>query len=180
MYTFSLGFLDQMDPWMWGTAFAVLTIMVLLVPRMLQKKKLPARSAPSESSRHTSDRIQLSLEKLMVELFDMSRDINGQLETRITTLHELIRQADNRIQELRRVSGQSIFSDTSSTISMSDLKASAPRQKPLLKTFTSADPEHQKIYALADQGMSLSEISRTSGRPLGEVQLILDLRRAEK
>jgi hypothetical protein len=38
------------------------------------------------------------------------------------------------------------------------------------------DPRHERIYALADQGLSPRDIARELGRPTGEIELILALR----
>lgn len=168
-----------LPPWALPVAIAGATVAMLILPRLVRKKNMAAGNTASPSTKATADRIQLSLEKLMVELFDMSRDINAQLETRISTLHELIRQADGRIRELQGLTGQKKTPDRPASVPLADLKPRAPGERPLLKTATSADPEHRKIYDLSDQGMTLSEISRATGRPLGEVQLILDLRRKE-
>jgi DNA-binding NarL/FixJ family response regulator len=43
-------------------------------------------------------------------------------------------------------------------------------------TTASIDPQHEAVYALADQGKATAEIARQLNRPNGEIELILALR----
>jgi hypothetical protein len=41
---------------------------------------------------------------------------------------------------------------------------------------TASDDRYDEIYALADYGLELAEISQRVGSPVGEIELILGLR----
>ena len=63
-------------------------------------------------------------------------------------------------------------------------KAPAPtaveREEPLRmpERETSTDPLHRRVYELADAGKDVLTIAREIGKPTGQVELILALRRA--
>lgn len=177
---------QSLIPGLLGLAVVVfLIVVVMMIPRLRRRRAGTDRPREmTDAERGTAGRIQRSLERLMVELFDMSRDINAQLQTRIETLNQLIRDADDRIVRLNRLAGQ----DGATPAEPADRQEPTPEatgpgasadEGPALKTGTVADPDHREIYELSDQGATPTEIARKTGRPLGEVQLILDLRRAQ-
>ena len=199
--TWTIPLAQLNNQWLWLGLVLVLIFLVLYVPRMRRRNKSRGESVSFDrQSRRTADRIQLSLEKLMVELFDMSRDINAQLDTRMAALQHLLREADDKIRQLKEAGADSARQEQPRPTPPEEPQQPAPDapadetpnddsapgetddrpadKTPLLKTGTAADPEHREIYRLADEGRTSTEIARQTGRPIGEVQLILDLRKA--
>ena len=50
------------------------------------------------------------------------------------------------------------------------------RMRPPEDPISPIDPRHAEVYDLADEGQSAQDIARHTGRPSGEVELILALR----
>lgn len=205
---------------------------IYVVMRSTAKRTMKSRNRDTQSYKdiahrqlrenpyHTIER----LEELMAALADMSREINGQIDTRtakleillghadkkIETYKDFIKQEEIRIQELqnrvKHVAKETIperetvintendviaddetptepepdtirdYSDQSSTIDfrVTDNEITETEQ---------AEPDNDKsqflqteqIITLAQKGLAMSDISRLTGRPSGEIELILNL-----
>jgi hypothetical protein len=157
-------------------AVAVMCIGYLLFRPKLKKRKDPLEKTPFSSlSRQRS--VERQMQNLLVELSDMTRQMNAQIETRAAKLQELMRQADERIAELRRLQGEPPDIGESS---QTHVEPEAPAPKPVIPvhdpTLIDIDPRHAEIYTMADQGRDAREIAAKLNRPSGEVELILALR----
>ena len=107
------------------------------------------------------------MQELLVELEEMSREINSQVDTRLRALNLLVQEADAKINELRRLQGAG---DRSSEPARTQRPAEEPRPDV-------ADQRYGRVYTLAEKGYSVTEIARELGIMTGEVELILALRR---
>jgi DNA-binding NarL/FixJ family response regulator len=56
------------------------------------------------------------------------------------------------------------------------LEADAVPMRAAEDATVAVDPRHAEVYDLADEGQSAQEIARQTGRPRGEIELILALR----
>jgi hypothetical protein len=101
--------------------------------------------------------VRANLEKLLLDLQELSRQINGHIDTRFCKLEVLLKDADEKIRRLEALNSG----------------AAAPRAAE-----QEADPVKQMIYKLADAGKSPVEIAREVNKNTGEVELILSLRRS--
>ena len=95
---------------------------------------------------------------LLGELTQMAQKISTQLDARAERLSDLIRQADERIEELRHRGG------------------SQQSVQPEEQAVVDAPDRYDDVYALADAGHVAAEIARRLNRPKGEIELILALR----
>lgn len=116
--------------------------------------------------------IKERLEKLLVELQDLAREINAHIDTRFCKLQVLIKEADEKIKKLETLNksigtkdriGQEPNKDTSEDKSQENI-----------------NPEHRLIYELADKGLSPTEIAKNTDKTPGEIELILALRRTKR
>lgn len=143
---------------------------LLFRPRF--KKKDPLEK-PAFGSLAAQRSVERQMQNLLVELSEMARQMNAQVDTRATKLQELIKQADERIAALKNLEGEppepKVFTPPAEP---------APPAPPVEATSPVAalDPRHVEIYSLADQGQGAKEIATRLGRPSGEVELILALR----
>lgn len=115
-----------------------------------------------------------------VEMHDLARDLNAQLDTKIGILQELIREAASQAERLEaaldeaggtpieRAEKRSIAQPPTAKLARIDDREPRPG--------ASAARRQSEIYSLADQGLSTAAIATRIGCPIGEVELILGLR----
>lgn len=102
----------------------------------------------------------------MQELEELTQRLAVSLDEKTARLEGLLAQANRSIERLEQaleIAGQGTLLSTSMPFM---------DQPPI-------DPIHQRVYELADQGMSSVEIARTLEQQPGQVELILALRRRE-
>jgi hypothetical protein len=143
---------------------------LLFRPRF--KKKDPLEK-PAFSSLAAQRSVERQMQNLLVELSEMARQMNAQVDTRAAKLQELIKHADERIAELKKLEGEP---PEPKDFTPPSEPAPAPPVEERLPV-VELDPRHAEIYSLADQGKGAKEIATRLGRPSGEVELILALRR---
>ena len=100
------------------------------------------------------------VDDMMVQLAELARTTTAQIETRYTKLEVLLEDADKKIARL-----ESLLAAGGTTGAVNSAAAETVR------------PEHARIHALADSGKSAVQIAGEVGRDVGEVELILALRR---
>jgi len=152
-------------------ALAVAVVCISFLLFRSRFRKADPLEKPVFSSLASQRSVERQMQNLLVELSEMSRQISGQIDTRAARLQELIAQADERIATLRR---------------LGDVGGPPAPSAPTLVTHDDSqdttgpipiDPRHAEIYSLADQGQGAREIASRLGRPSGEIELILALRR---
>lgn len=99
-----------------------------------------------------------SMEALFVQLQEFSRETVARLDTKVRVLNELLTRAEARIEELKKLTASP--------------QVSAPSPSPSRP----ANPLHEKIHRLSDEGKSAPEIAASTGLERGEVEMILGLR----
>ena len=128
------------------------------------------------------------IQQLMAELAELSRQINGQIDTRVAKLEILQRDADQRIALLQSLLSQTASgvgdplpqnaikphskSVTNSSESV-EITPEAPGSLPEGNNSVEPSPETQIVLNLARQGKSPLAIAQEIQRPLGEIELIL-------
>lgn len=171
-------FLAATDAMQW-VIYAMMAVCVLyVVVRPIVRKKKDPMEKPMNFSLSEQRAVERQMSDLLVELSEMARKVTGQLDTRSRKLEMLIEDADRKIEELKRLTGDRQTAPASSSSRGEEraregrLPASAPpADEPMLNARYSA------IYDLADQGRTAQEIAHELDRPQGEVELILALRR---
>jgi hypothetical protein len=169
-----------------GLGAFVLIYLTLLRPKMRGKKD-PLEKQPFRSGMAQQRALERDMQTLLVEYEQMIRNMTGQLDTRAAKLELLIKEADEKIAELRAARDGSTFPMSASPLesgSVSEADAAIARATDLTPTPrrdpTGPDPRHAEVYALADQGLSPRDVARKLGRPNGEIELILALRTARE
>jgi hypothetical protein len=109
--------------------------------------------------------VRNNLQKLLVDLQDLARVINGHIDTRFCKLEVLLKEADQKIRQLEALG----FGGKTPKVTGSP---EIGEEKP--------DPERELIYKLADAGKTSVEIARELNKNTGEIELILSLRRRGK
>lgn len=146
--------------------------------------------------------IRVSMEELMVQLEEVARRVNAQIDTRFVKLETIIQDADQRIAHLRQLAR-----DAETPAPKADAPPPAEEFAPGLATAEAPEPRpatgraseparsaapavekmpqtreerFQRVYGLADQGTPAIGIADALNLPLGEVELILRMRKFPK
>lgn len=162
-------------------AIGVVTIVYVAFIRPMTrgktKEKDPAGRAPTDGlARQRS--VEREMSSLLVELSEMSRQMTGQLDTRAAKLEALLREADEKIAMLRSLGGGGMAGGNPHGVLLEGklLESDAVMMPPAEDAGIAVDPRHTEVYDLADEGRSAQDIARQTGRPRGEIELILALR----
>ena len=118
-------------------------------------------------------------EQWEVSMHELARDLSGQLDSKIRMLELLIREANQAASRLETAIGRS--RGTGEAHSARPVKPQAsfkpPVERPAAqRRLATASPRAERVYALADAGLSPTTIANQIGSQLGEVELILSLR----
>lgn len=116
------------------------------------------------------------LEELMAELDQLSHQLHGRLDAKIEKLATVIKLADERIDQLQRLSRAANHEPTVDVTIHQDEVTPPPATTTTMPN--SLDQRHASIYQLADGGLSPLEIASEINKPAGEIELILALRKA--
>ncbi len=137
------------------------------------------------------------MNELMANLADLSRQINGQLDTRITRLQVLLRKSDEQISlledRLNQIANASEnlpndlnntnhanLSTESSSDSSSPFRNNSPdrfdtESSPEIPKPVEITPDMQRVLDLLNRGHNAIAIAQELNRPVGEIELILAL-----
>ena len=129
-------------------------------------KRQPSRSAPGAFQKPPEGAVR-AMGDLLAELKRTSDSMASSLDRRAADLRALIAEADRRVSALETLRGEA------PPPSIPPLAPAEDRSPDLQAAF-------EQVYALADAGKPLTEISRETQLNKGSVQLILGLRGMRK
>jgi DNA-binding NarL/FixJ family response regulator len=160
-------------------AMVTLAITYLLLRNSAKKKQrdpLDGGGIAGRMSLAQQRATERQMESLLVELSEMSRQISSQLDTRAAKLEALIREADEKIEQLQNARPD--HGPTPSVQRRQPPMAEEEEERPPMRLVVpeAVDPRHAEVYRLADQGQTPQQIAQRLGRPSGEIELILALR----
>ena len=144
---------------MLAAAVVGLTILMLSTRRKLrdhqQQTHPTARERFTELEREV--KTTRNVEEVMLELDQLSRQIHGRLDTKFAKLETAIRDADQRIARLGQSPG-------------------TPAGEPPTAAPAAREKRRRQVYEMADAGNDAMAIADALQLPLGEVELILNVR----
>lgn len=119
-----------------------------------------------------------------VEMHETARELRGQLDSKISVLQHLIRDAAAETARLEAALERAAKLDVANTRPAPPPAAPAAAARQLAARSRSmpeaaASPtsrRYAEIYALADSGLASAAIATRVGSPIGEIELILGLR----
>jgi hypothetical protein len=167
----------------------VLTCGVLLFRTHRQLSGHPKTSMPSPSTfsqprppsvpAHRLDAPR-EVRQWEVEMHDLARELQAQLDSKIAILEHLIhdanQQADRLESAIDRAGGCAAGPTLASSPAESGRQSSVRVDMGNARAVSSASRRHAEIYSLSDQGLTSAAIASRLGSPIGEVELILGLR----
>lgn len=144
--------------------FAIIVMMRGITRRIRGKSALTRQEAEARiPSLREQLEVRSNLQKLIVDLQDLARQINGHIDTRFCKLEVLLKEADQKIRQLEALG----------------FGGKPPKDaQPPARAEEKTDPERELIYKLADAGKSPVDIARELNKNTGEIELILSLRRS--
>jgi hypothetical protein len=192
-----------------GSLFLVIVVVVTAFVLMLrtqrqlrQPKKSSAPSLPSTARIDKSAcrpgapemKVQRQVEHWEVRMHDLARELSAQLDSKMSVLEHLIRDAERQIARLderlgRKPEGASEPATTparpapisaphittqAAALASSQLIGQGARQASPRAT---KERRFDEVYALADAGHAPAAIASRVGSPVGEIELILSLRK---
>jgi hypothetical protein len=138
-------------------------IVVLLVVILAVKK--PRISKKDEA-------VMKAFEKIVEETVNISQKFEMNLERRQELLQQITTKLDQRIQE-----AQNLCSRLEIEYFRAEAADKAPVQSSPGAGARSQGADHKKVLFLAGKGLAPAEIARSLKRPVGEVELILNLKK---
>lgn len=135
---------------------------VLIFPRLVRRRLREEPRRPLLPDAGGDARAEL--ERLLTDIQELSREHIARLDTKIRMLNQLLAECDQKKREIETLLRQPV----------------APRTEPAPPAATAprpADPLHDQVWSLQDEGKEVDEICSTTGLEAGEVQLILGLRK---
>lgn len=189
-------------------ALAIIGLTILMLSTFRRTQRSRNSSGPRVRHQYEAKKdiasARQDAERVTLELDRFAREIMGQLDTRFAKLQEVIRQADERIAQMASLAGPP--NDTPAD-NPRDFAAGRPadgRRNDAARvrdhvgadggaSSTAAseaaaflDPTARRqveaaavVYRLADDGLDAQAIAERIGRPSGEVELMLALRRVK-
>lgn len=164
-------------------AFGVLVLVMIMI-RMLKRNL--SRNTPSREGtpRERIERIRAEAsarsptESFQADAEELTRRLGAILDNKAARLELLIEEADDRLAKLDRacmgasVQTRAVEHDAGGFRAPEPVRAAAPKAPE-----TQVDPTQRQIYDLADAGLGPVEIAQRLDQPIGQVELILNLRR---
>ena len=152
-----------------------------IVMRSTYRRVGRSRAQPRTSARERyaglqqHHEVKSDVENVMLELDQLARQIHGRIDTRFAKLEAIIRDADERIERLSRLTRAA---EGAPALDVT-LEHEDPYEDRSCDTPDLGGPQ-AAVYRLADGGLSATDIAQEVGKTTGEVELILALRKTRR
>ena len=175
---------------------AVTGTLMLRIRRHMSRQKKPRpglvrtdRPISGERGHHVG--LPAEAMKWEVEMHETARDLSAQLDSKMSALAHLIRDADLASARLEMAleavgddlnqptSDESLETPETTGANSNSAQTSMPADEDRTAEVTD-ERAHEELYTLADYGFDAREIARRIDIPIGEVELILRLRPQRK
>lgn len=115
-------------------------------------------------------------DELLIQLEEMARRINAQVDTKFAKLDRVVMDADERLAKLEAALRRADRLAAAGFSSSKSEPSGAGAQAAPVRADRPTDTRHAGVYDLADAGNPPVEIAERLEMPLGEVEVILNLR----
>ncbi len=181
-----LGWIPQYEWWMGlGALLGVLLLTSLWLRKSLRSMRGGGEAVgrnESEASPGLADArsVRDELEQIMIQLQQLSRQLNDRLDAKTARLEAAVHAADQRIRRLEDLRA-SPTDRSALNLVVDDNSLPSDQPAPTTDSISAAeDAQTTHIVSLADQGQSPVEIARQLHQPVGEIELILSLRNSRQ
>lgn len=164
-----------------GLIIAITALMLISTRRKWRESQNSPRSYTRELyKRLKEEKTTISdVQEVMLELEQLARNIHGQIDTRFAKLEKAIHDADERIEQLSRLI-RAAGGQPAIDVTVTDKTPTGPAPDGHANDSAVAEVPHADVFRLADAGMEPAEIAKELGSPIGEVELILALRKTRR
>jgi hypothetical protein len=164
-----------------GLIVAITALMLISTRRKWRESQNSPRSYTRELyKRLKEEKSTISdVQEVMLELEQLARNIHGQIDTRFAKMEKAIHDADERIEQLSRLI-RAAGGQPAIDVTVTDKTATDPASDGDANDSAVAEAPHADVFRLADAGMAPAEIAKELGSPIGEVELILALRKTRR
>lgn len=152
-----------------------IVILVMIAVLLLGKK---------QRSYRTDDAVIESFEKIIEETKSISGEFGANLEQRQDLIQQIMLKLDQRIQEAENLCARLTRMTQAATDNLRILSEAAaapsvnsPAGANQSINRHSGQNDHQKVLFLANKGLNTTEIAQNLRKPVGEVELILNLQK---
>lgn len=160
--------LQRLSQWLFAAvAIGAIAVVIWMIFPRRRSDPLSQKRRPTVAQERAVER---DMRNLLSELSEMARRVTEQLDDRAAHLEALIKEADHRIARLNEPPPPRVAptrDDDGPIISIGDDPAPA-------------NPRHQQVYTLVDEGLNARQIAQRLNFPEGEVELIMALRPGPK
>lgn len=173
--------LSGANPLLLALVAGVTTFLLFRARRQFARLNRDGR-ASAAPVRGPADQIAETARNMEVQLHDRMREVQGQLDTKLATLNQLILDAERqatRLEALLKRMQSETHEETNTTEAEEGPAAAAVGAPPPTESRPDKALQHRhgQVYDLADEGYSATAIARRLDSTPGEVELILGLRR---
>lgn len=190
-----------------GVLVAIIVLMRLLTRRHKSRPAVPDHDNRIESIHERAAGAIGPVERTMAQAEEVTRRLAATMENKAARLELLIEEADRKLEELNRAVAQAsrgapaapdrprprtidpalldlarVEQDMAERNGRHETEHDRPRSQPepgpTEQPSQPADPVHRRVWALADDGVPPLDIARSLNQPVGQVELILNLRRS--
>lgn len=138
-----------------------------IIVTRIRSKKREARMGTFEEP-GADRKIRGELEELAVQVQEITREQIAKADVKIRMLNQLLIEADQKQKELEK-------------LLVRELPPAEPRESPPEESprepSRPANPLHEQIFSLTDAGKTPEEICGETGLEIGEVEMILGIRK---
>jgi hypothetical protein len=156
----------------WKLALILAAIGILGLLSRWRKARVPPQ-APAKEMRSRDqhpERYRDAADRALVELVEVGREINAQVDTKIRFLNRLIKEADDRISKLEKLSAQVESIAETPGVVRQEQTAKAARPSGSRRFFSELQA---RVVDLHDSGRSVTDISKATGLSTVEIELAL-------
>ncbi len=162
----------------WFTFGGILLLTIVLF-RSVRRARAGTSGAWKTDAREKSAQVRDEMDRLLVQLQEVSRENLSRIDHKIRSLNLLLQESRDVLAEMRKiredVRTMTLAAPAKST-PLAVPPAPPPAPAPSDPPAPPVPPAHERIYRLSDQGMDAAGICRETGLEKGEVELILGLR----
>ncbi|MBN1347365.1 MAG: hypothetical protein JXQ73_32040 [Phycisphaerae bacterium] len=179
-------------------------IMVMLAVISARRRSMNRGASPRAYAREQlaklreQNEVRDDLQELMMQLEQLARELSAQVDTRFAKLEKAITDADARIAELKRLGCVTEDGEPDGRGAETEEAPDGEIAEPVDEAAGRGEPEtagadpasaeagdsqqgavERRVIALAGEGKTALEIAREVGRDVGEIELIIKLKRKD-